>query len=212
MNFCVVTADVRRSREIADRRALQETILHLLEEVNGQQKERLVVPFSITLGDEWQGVLRDVAAGFAVAHRFVEELHPFRLSVGVGFGGIDTEIFPRSAEMDGQAFHRSRAALDRAKARGQDVLFSLGSEPHDLILNAACRLMQLVREDWTTAQFQKVTLFKRLGTESGVARALGVSQQSINKTLRAAHARIYLEEEQRILRFLELEFGTEAQS
>ncbi len=209
MNYCVVTADVRRSREVEDRRALQEKILRLLDAVNRRQQAELAVPFSITLGDEWQGVLRGVAPGFRAALQFVEELYPNGLSVGIGFGSIETDLLPRSAEMDGVAFHRSRAALDRAKEAGQEVLFSLGRESHDLLLNAASRLLQLVREDWTAAQFGKVRLFKQLGTEYGVAKALGISQQSVNKTLRAAHARTYLEQERKILRFLELEYGPE---
>ncbi|HEB88658.1 MAG TPA: hypothetical protein ENI85_03725 [Deltaproteobacteria bacterium] len=209
MNYCVVTADVRRSREVQDRRALQEKILLLLNEVNQQEKEALAVPFSITLGDEWQGVLRGCAAGFWAAIRFVEELFPYRLSVGIGYGSIETGLLPRSAEMDGVAFHRSRAALEQAKDTGQEILFSLGRQSHDLILNAASRLLQLVRQDWTASQFEKLRLFKQLGTERSVAEELGISQQSVNKALQAIHARTYLEQEQRILRFLELEYGPE---
>jgi len=212
MMYCVVTADVRRSREVADRLLLQEKIRSVLNEANGQEKAHLVVPFSITLGDEWQGVLSSPAPAYRVASYFVEELHPYRLSVGIGYGAISTDILPRSAEMDGPAFHRSRAALDTAKAKGQDILFELGNESHDLILNAFLRLLQVVREDWTAAQFQKVRLFKRLGKEFEVAKVLGISQQSVNKTLRVAHARTYLEEERKIVRFLELEYKTEAPS
>ncbi len=206
MPYCVITADIRKSREIADRGDLQETIFNMLQRVNETFARELLVPFSITLGDEWQGVLPSPAASYAIASYFVEQIYPHKIAVGIGEGGIDTGIRQRSAEMDGEAFHRSRAALTRAKELRSDILYVTTRPAHDLILNACCNLLQVIREDWTLTQFKKVRLYKQLGKETAVARELGVSQSDINQALNAAHARSYLDAEARINEFLRLEF------
>ncbi len=203
MNYCVLTADIYQSRRQNDRRALQNQLESLLLRVNREFQSEIKVPFSVTLGDEWQGVVETLASGYQIATFFWEELHPIRLSVGLGQGKIETEWRPRSAEMDGQAFHRSRRALEEAKKRNRSLYFVSAHPQEDLLFNALVRLLQLMREDWTEKQFRKFKLYKKFRNESKTAREIGVSQSDIHQTLLAIHAADYLQAEADFLKYLQ---------
>ncbi len=195
MNYCVLTADIHQSRLQEDRQALQTQIETLLHAANDEFKSEIKVPFSITLGDEWQGVIKTVAAGYRIATFFLEEFHPTRLAMGLGEGKIETEWRARSAEMDGQAFHRSRQALEKAKNEKRTLFFVTTHTNEDILFNAFAHLLQLLREEWSLKQFRKFKLYKKFRNESRTAREIGVSQSDIHQTLLAIHAADYLRAE-----------------
>ena len=134
-NYCVITADIRKSREAAERQQLQELIFTTLKEVNKRFKENLTVEFRITLGDEWQGVLPNLAYSYAISSLFIEKFYPHSLAIGIGEGGITTSVRPRSAEMDGPAFHRSRHAVETAKKRQCDLFYETTQPGIDILVN-----------------------------------------------------------------------------
>lgn len=201
-NYCVITADIRKSREVVDRGQLQKLIFSTLEEVNKQFNKNLTVKFGITIGDEWQGVLPNLAYSYKISSFFIEQFYPHSLAVGVGEGEITTPVRARSAEMDGPAFHRSRRAIELAK-KTNGVLFYETTHPEiDLLINNNCRLLQIIRESWTPRQFQKVKLYKYLKTEAAVAKKLQVSQVDIHKSLSAANGKSFLDAEENLNKFL----------
>ncbi|MFQ5707516.1 MAG: SatD family protein [bacterium] len=203
MDFCVITADIRKSRDFPDRQVLQKQIIEAIARANDQFREHIVAEFAITLGDEWQGVLRDIVPSYQVVTFFQETLHPVSISFGVGEGAIETEIASRSVEMDGEVFHRSREALTHAKNHTQDVVFVTKNAASDLLLNSTLHLLQILKESWTDRQYQKVMLYKKLHTETRVANQLKVTQADINKALATTNGRVYLETEKNVNRYLE---------
>ncbi len=203
MNYCVLTADIHQSRLQEDRQSLQSKIEALLAEANTTFQSEIKVLFSVTLGDEWQGVVNNLAAGYKIATFFLEEFHPVRLAIGLGEGLVETEWRSRSAEMDGEAFHRSRHALEEAKKAGRALYFASSHSQEDLLFNALARLLQLMREDWSEKQFKKFKLYKQFRNESKTAREIGVSQSDIHQTLLAIHAADYLQAESDFLSYLE---------
>ena len=203
MNYCVLTADIHQSRLQADRQSLQSQIENLLAAANAEFQSEIQVPFSVTLGDEWQGVVKNLAAGYKLATFFLEEFHPTRLAIGLGEGRIETEWRSRSAEMDGEAFHRSRQALDEAKKKGRALYFSSSHPREDLLFNALARLLQIMREDWSEKQFRKFKVYKKFRNETKTAREIGVSQSDIHQTLLAIHAADYLQAESDLLSYFE---------
>ncbi|MFQ5605687.1 MAG: SatD family protein [bacterium] len=204
MNYCVITADVNKSRDIPERQALQGRILEAISQVNRDFKDHLIAKFAITLGDEWQGVLQDLTQSYRVVSFFQEALHPISVSFGVGTGEITTELASNPAEMDGSVFHHSRQALESGKQSAQQVFYVTQNAASDLILNTALHLLQILRTSWTERQYQKVVLYKKYQKEKLVASELKVTQADINKALLATNGRAYLEAEKKINHYLDL--------
>lgn len=200
--YCVVTADVNRSRSIRKREILQQKIIGTIDEVNRQFASFIAVPFSITLGDEWQGLLQSPAKSYEIVAAFRENLTDVSISFGVGVGEISTSLQDRTSSMDGQAFHRSRIALNLAKKKKREVMFSTGDERLDGLLNAVCALLQTIHQRWTDRQREKILLYKKHQNETKVAQVLGVTQGDIHQALKAGAGKIYIECENELNAFL----------
>lgn len=196
----VVTGDVARSRDLtdSDRRELQRTMLELLEAVNQERGDDSIAPFSLSGGDEFQGVLRPEAELFGLIRRLQAEVHPVGLRFGIGIGGISTDVRPRSQEMDGEAFVRSREALDAAKENRSEIWFRTPSESFDLAANTICRLMTAIRSDWSEVQHRRARRKREGWTDERIAKAEDVSRQAIGRSLRRAHYEAVREAEARI--------------
>ena len=206
MNYCVITVDVRGSRRVKERAALQQQIEQMLMQINKEFARVIKVPFQITIGDEWQGVTENLAHSYEIAARFVERMHPHTLAVGIGEGAIATEWKARSADMDGEAFLRSRQAIGQAKDKNREIVFFTLDEHRDMIVNVVSLLLQTLRRRWTKRQYQKAILYKEYRNEQKVANTLGVSQADINQALAATEAKIYLECEQKLNNFLDVNY------
>ncbi len=202
--YCVITADINRSRDIKDREALQERMQKAIALINEQFTEQILVPFTITLGDEWQGLLKSLAKSYEIVATFRDALEGVSVSYGIGEGAIATPLLARTSEMDGEAFHKSREALDTAKQNHHEVVFATRDERTDLLLNATCSLLETIRANWTERQREKIMAYKKYGTETKVAEVLGVTQGDIHQAIRAGAGKIYLQCENQVNEFLSL--------
>ena len=95
-NFVALTCDLVDSKEQPDRAQLQLRLESALRDANAAFAGELVVPLSITLGDEWQGLLRSVDAALRLDVSLRRALHPVRLRSGLGTGPLTSEIRERS--------------------------------------------------------------------------------------------------------------------
>ena len=147
----------------------------------------LVVPLSITLGDEWQGLLRTAPAAFELDFRLRRGLWPLRVHTGIGVGRVTSDMRERTALMDGPCFHRSRAALDASKQRrGPVTVLDTGQPELDAFISASEALLHAVMDDWTERQFECVMAFLDHGSEPAAARALRIAQPTLHKSVASA--------------------------
>lgn len=185
MNICVITADLYKSREIDDRSKVQEKIKLTINKVNKKYKDYILADFMITLGDEWQGALKNIERSYQIITEFQSELFPVKISFGVGEGSISTKISKKVTEMDGPAFINSREALEKSKKDRKSITYIIKNKEKGKTLNTIAGLVQLIRKDWTNTQFEKVELYKVLKTTRKVAEKLKISQSDIVRTLNA---------------------------
>ena len=109
--------DIKDSRKIQNREELQKKLLQLIEDCNTIFKEYIVSPFCITCGDEWEGLLVKDAPDLDIKNFFKKRL-PSNISFyfGVGIGDISIKNFSLPTNcLDGEAFIRARAELNKAK-------------------------------------------------------------------------------------------------
>ena len=156
--------------------------------------------FERTVGDEVQGVVPDASAVVEVA------LHALRVGrwyVGIGVGTVSLAPGASPREGTGTAFVAARKAVELAKAAGQQVPLSVvpgimaktgGSGPagegNQACANAEAvlRLLGRLVQDRTEAQWRVVDALRRQGpgrhgSQKQVALDLGISEQSVSRTV-----------------------------
>lgn len=202
MKYCCLTIDIVKSRNLSDREVVQNRVLQAIETTNRKFRKSLVVPFSITLGDEWQGLIKTPIVALKMDFYFRKLLYPIRLSSGIGIGSIATSLKPRTQEMDGPCFLQSREALRKAVEMGGGTVFSLEDPLLNRSVNTILQLMQALSSMWTDRQYEKVMLYEELGTEKAAADRLGVSQSDIHQALRITRGKVYLRAYQELLEIL----------
>lgn len=185
-DYCVIIGDISKSRELRDRAAIQERFKAAIEEINQRFTDWIVSKFLVTIGDEFQGVLNDVAKSYDVMIAMRELLYPVKFVFGVGVGTITTEIAPEAIGMDGPAFHNARAALEEGKEEGYEVRYRGLGEPFDYLINAMLVLIEALKRRWTERQFKVISVYRQTGSQAEAARRLKVSRAAISKTLAAA--------------------------
>jgi hypothetical protein len=106
----------------------------------------------------------------------------------VGRGEISSGLERSYAwQMDGSAFHRSRAALEQIKSC-RDASTRFHGEERKIWekLNAFYGLIDTIENRWSVKQWQAVDAYERAGTYAAASRELQISPQNVAKRCRAA--------------------------
>jgi len=182
--YATVTADLVESRRLGNRADAQDKLGRLVRSLNARFKRSLAAPFMVTLGDEIQGLLHDLEQAPRVVSSIHAIFHPSEISVGIGIGQIATKLSQRVTEMDGPAFVNARGAIGAAKKERLEVVVRTSDGFADGVLNAVYLLLGGVEAGWTKPQWERFNLYKELGKVEKVAARLGISKQSVSKSLR----------------------------
>jgi len=184
---CVITVDIKGSKKLKNRAEVQSKILNLLNGLNKEFSSLLIADFMMTLGDEFQGVLKTTNVILNI-YKYVKRNLPLEFYFGIGIGYIETPLRKKPSEMDGSAFHHSREALKEAKKRNTELVFKSYSEEIEFVLNSVMKLILYVKSKWTKKQRERIS-FLESGENiklSDVAKKFQVSKQAISKMFRTA--------------------------
>lgn len=200
-----VIADIIGSRRLSDRasaqQALDETIAELEERHPGAEQ-----PLSPTVGDELQGVYRDLGVCLNALLRVQLALpEGIGLRFGIGIGGIRPIASTHRELSDGPGWYAARAAIERVHQRQQRAVphmrtWIVGAPGQDEVMEstiAASNAYLLVRDELVGAMSERVrrlTYGRLIGrSQHELAADEGVSQPSVSKALRTAGAAAILE-------------------
>jgi len=112
--YAVLIADVMESRARADLRSLLGKKLAAISRRHLHRK-LIQLPYSVTAGDEFQTVTRDLPSIPTVIQDLRVALRPLSLRIGVGFGSIAARIQPPVNRLGGEAFQCARKAIESIK-------------------------------------------------------------------------------------------------
>ena len=186
--FCAIIGDINKSRELRGRARVQKTFQGAVVAINHEYKDRIASKFVVTLGDEFQGLLKTPEDSLQCVRRFQELMGRVQFRFGIGLGTLSTPLVPEKAlGMDGECFHRARAALEKAKSNKRQIVYGLDNEWLPMI-NALIGLMELQWSRLTKRQAQIASLFKESGSQESVARRLKISQPAVSKALSGTKA------------------------
>lgn len=185
-NYLAVVADVVASRQVPDRSDLQARLRQALDRVNEQFAGVVASRFVLTLGDEFQGLLRGPEQLHRILGLLRASAHPQELRFGLGVGRLETPLQPQALGMDGPCFHHARAAVERAEQRGTPVEVEAGWEVQAFAIYST--LWGEIRRRWTTRQ-RLVADLAMSGLEGvEIAAMLRISPSAVSQHLRAAGA------------------------
>jgi hypothetical protein len=199
--YIVIIGDIVASRRLqaTGRRSVQQHLIAVLKELNRSIGESLVGEFTITLGDEFEAVLRPEFTKSVIPDllwTIEKELPGVSIRFGIGMGGIDTDIVRNPLEMDGPAFHTARTAIETAAADEKmgGVFQGFGDE-NDVVLNGLARVLHHQRDGWSPQQRRVANLLREGKRQHEAADILNLSRQAISAYARAADWNGYAEGE-----------------
>lgn len=196
--YVAIIADIVHSRRItgARRRDLQKRLESLLTEVNRDFATTIAAKFLITVGDEFQGLLRSAAVIPQLLRRLETDFPDITLRIGIGRGPLETDLRASAIGMDGPVWHAARAAIEEAKRSDRlGGVFEGFGPADDLIHNGFARVLHLLRSRLTDKQRRLLDALLGNQTQKEVAHATGVSKQAVSKQARAAGVEAYREAE-----------------
>lgn len=186
--YLAVIGDIRGSRDLEHRARIQERFRGVIDGLNDRFGGSVASPFTITTGDEFQGLVTSASAAVGSVVEATEQMHPHKLRFGVGVGPLETPLNEEQAiGMDGPCFHNARAALEQAGDDGTWVRLRGFGDAVDQRFGALFDLVAAVREGWTSRQREFAYALREEPTQRRVAERFGVSPSTVSESLTSGH-------------------------
>ena len=171
-----MTVDQAESRDQPD----------LVEEVLGRfGTVATLLPFSRTVGDEFQGLLDDPMSVVTVT---LDLMRSATWHIGIGIGGVEQPLPRDSRSARGPAFLAARSAVESAKKELSHV--SVRSEPATEEADDAetfLRLVAAILERRSELGWDAADLMRQGLTQAAAAAKLDITRQALGQRLSAAH-------------------------
>lgn len=201
--YLALIADVINSKIVQERFDLQKQLEKTLQKINELFADYLASSFTLTLGDEFQVLLKVEAPIFQIIDTLRSELMPTQLRFGIGLGEIVTDIDPlQSIGADGPAYWNARAAINLVHQKNDygntQIYFSSGKENQDFFVNALIASGEAIRSGWRESQEEillnllKRSVYSETFSQQELAQALAINPSALSKRLKSSSIRVYL--------------------
>ena len=201
--YLALIADVIDSKMVQERFDLQKQLEKTLQTMNELFGEFIASNFTLTLGDEFQGLLKVDAPVFQIIDTLRSELTPTQLRFGIGLGEIVTDIDPlQSIGADGPAYWNARAAINLVHQKNDygntQIYFSCGKEKQDFFVNALIASGEAIRSGWRGSQEEilldllKRCVYSENFSQQDLAQSLEINPSALSKRLKSSCIRVSL--------------------
>ena len=201
--YLALIADVIDSKMVQERFDLQKQVEKTLQKMNELFGDYLASRFTLTLGDEFQALLKVDAPIFQIIDTLRSELTPTQLRFGIGLGEIVTAIDPlQSVGADGPAYWNARAAINFVHQKNDygntQIYFSSGKENQDFFVNALIASGEAIRSGWRDSQEEillnllKRSVYSESFSQQDLAQSISINPSALSKRLKSSSIRVYL--------------------
>ena len=201
--YLALIADVIDSKMVQERFDLQKQLEKTLQTMNELFGEFLASSFTLTLGDEFQALLKVDAPVFQIIDTLRSLLTPTQLRFGIGLGEIVTDIDPlQSIGADGPAYWNARSAINLVHQKNDygntQIYFSSGKEKQDFFVNALIASGEAIRSGWRGSQEEilldllKRCVYSENFSQQDLAQSLAINPSALSKRLKSSSIRVYL--------------------
>lgn len=196
-NYVAIIGDIIESKKILDRKNTQQKLKKVLSDININYAEDIASKFTIALGDEFQGLLKNRNSIVKIMTEIEMAMIPVEIRFGIGIGDISTDIsLNNSLEIDGSAYHRAREMIKEVEGKKtkyskprSNIMLSSGenSQEIDKLLNSIFSVCTALKSKWTDRQKEIIFAYLSNGeNQYKTAYALHIGQPSVNKALNNA--------------------------
>jgi hypothetical protein len=190
--YAVLMGDIVGSERSPAITAVHRAFNKAVDSANNSYAAQIASPLTITLGDEFQGLLRALVDAWDVAAVLRMQLLVAHVSCRfvIGTAELETPLNTKQAwNMMGGGLSAARDKLND-KHSSSAYRFSLPSEPiAESLLDGLGDALTAIERDWTATQlryYSRSRESKRTGAE--LANKLGITPRSLYKVLHAARA------------------------
>lgn len=200
-----VIGDIIKSKSILDRQKTQQELQSVLLQINQRHQVSLASRFTITLGDEFQGLFKDSKGLLHILDEISFALRPIRLRFGIGVGTLTTELDPTtSIGADGPVYWKAREAIDYVHKNndyGRANIHLGVQEPDDTVslINQILKLTALQVSGWRDSQTEvyKIILEEEIMdpeeiNHQRIAKKLGILPSSLTRRFESSGIKRYM--------------------
>ena len=195
IRYVALIVDMVGSRELSEaaRARAQKRFGALVQQLNKRYSKQIAARFVITLGDEFQGLLRSTTVIPDIISELENDFSDRTLRVGIGLGQLYTQVPKYAINVDGPALHSARSAVEKAKSSAVLGGVFEGFGTLDVILNGVARLLWFHRFKLTEQQRMFFNLLRKGLSQTQIAESLKISRQLVSKQLMSAGWSAYAE-------------------
>jgi SatD family (SatD) len=192
----IVMADIIRSRSY-NGSDLMDEFMRIVEECNAAYAGAIMSPYTITLGDEFQGVadsLKSAVDSILYLEDRLLTVHPaFMLRYVIVYGGIDTPINPQIAHgMTGPGLVSARELLTKKRRARRRFQLSLSNFSYTDDLTMLFRLLELLSGHWKEKDYALIRELVWNDNDADVASRFGKTKSQIWKRRKTLQIEEYI--------------------
>lgn len=200
-----IIGDIIKSKSIPDRYKTQQDLQAVLQQINQRHHASLASHFTITLGDEFQGLFKASKGLLYTLDEISFALRPIRLRFGIGVGSLTTELDPsKSIGADGPAYWKAREAIDFAHKNndyGRANIHLCVQQPDESVrlINQILKLTALQVSGWRDSQVEvyRVILDEKIMdpdeiNHQKIADKLGILTSSLTRRFESSGIKRYM--------------------
>lgn len=194
-----VIGDLVGSRKLPhlQRSETQLQLEQLLDTINKRYSKSISARFLVTLGDEFQGVLKQGAIIPDLIWDIEASLANADVRIGVGYGHIHPPFKKEALGMDGPAFHAAREGVEVAKnEKLNGGIFQGFGQTEDILLNSLARLLRHQRERLSKNQLATLALLRQRISQTEIAKRLRITRQAVHSRTKSIGWQAYLQGEE----------------
>jgi predicted DNA-binding protein YlxM (UPF0122 family) len=188
--YTVVIGDVSGSKQLSGKHRYQTQLFikSAIIQINEEYTGLIEAPLTITKGDEFQGLFRDLENAYKICLALEKATLPVQIRFGLGVGQIFKMGSRLPIEMDGAAFHAANDALQMAKKKKMSTALCSQDKQLDNLINTIFRLMSAIKQKWSERHHKLFWLYKDLGTYRKVAETEQITPQAVCDILKNCRA------------------------
>ena len=203
-NYIALIADIKNSRKIDNREVFQKEFIDVIKNLNEYFANSIVSKFTVTMGDEFQGLINDLSIVIDIVTYLRLNLKSVEFRYGIGIGSLITDVDKNIAiGSDGPAYYMARDAINSVKKsensnkKAKTDIMIYSEEPLEELpyINLLLKNNYYLYTKMSARQREIVNYFilNNYKKEKDTSDELKVSQQSINKSLHSAGYYYYKE-------------------
>lgn len=152
MEHYILMSDVIESRQ-KDQTLLMNNFRSCTAFINEKYGHSILSPLTITLGDEFQGVIKDLPSSIKIILELEEFIiknnFPMKLRYIIHYGQIETKINPDIAyQMLGEGLSHSRNLINKMKEKDTRFYVDIKNAVQKSILNNCFTIYQNIVDKW----------------------------------------------------------------